>query len=175
MLNLIDQSKCECPICLQIAISPIILPCGHCYCLKCFEENSIFNLRCCMCRLDVSTQDILPAKMVQNLIQRYPYHYAAILCPPAPKKSAIGAEKGSLQNGKVEGESIYKHLDLEIILILKLKTTVGGEESSSISSLGRVSLALKPNSASMPKYSTSSYRHHHEDQPQVDFSQKDST
>jgi len=35
--QLIDESKCECPICIDLAVVPVLLDCGHVYCLQCYE------------------------------------------------------------------------------------------------------------------------------------------
>lgn len=54
-LNL-SLSDCTCPICLEILIEPVRMPCKHEICLQCFETMlDKTNLCCPMCRQRVST------------------------------------------------------------------------------------------------------------------------
>ncbi|XP_013409305.1 serine/arginine repetitive matrix protein 2 isoform X1 [Lingula anatina] len=47
---------CVCPICLDILIRPITMPCGHELCMVCFQENvQETSLTCPMCRLRISS------------------------------------------------------------------------------------------------------------------------
>lgn len=40
----------ECPICLQICIHPVILPCSHVFCFLCVKGASWHSKRCALCR-----------------------------------------------------------------------------------------------------------------------------
>lgn len=49
-------SDCTCPICLEILIEPVNVPCKHEVCKKCFETMlDQTNLCCPMCRIRLST------------------------------------------------------------------------------------------------------------------------
>jgi hypothetical protein len=49
-------NDCMCPICLDIFIEPVRMPCKHEICLACFETMlDKTNLCCPMCRLRIST------------------------------------------------------------------------------------------------------------------------
>lgn len=49
-------TDCTCPICLEILIEPVVLPCKHELCLPCFNEmTDMTNYLCPMCRMRIST------------------------------------------------------------------------------------------------------------------------
>lgn len=49
-------SDCSCPICLEILIEPVVLPCKHELCLPCFKDMmDQTNFLCPMCRMRLST------------------------------------------------------------------------------------------------------------------------
>ena len=44
-----------CPICLQLLIQPVVMPCKHELCMPCFKANvEETSLRCPMCRVRIS-------------------------------------------------------------------------------------------------------------------------
>jgi len=46
---------CQCPICLDILIEPVTMPCKHELCLQCFEKHiAETSLTCPVCRLRIS-------------------------------------------------------------------------------------------------------------------------
>ncbi|KAJ8410647.1 hypothetical protein AAFF_G00186040 [Aldrovandia affinis] len=52
----ISQADCVCPICLEIFLEPVTLPCAHTFCKPCFLETvDKANLCCPLCRRRVST------------------------------------------------------------------------------------------------------------------------
>lgn len=54
-LNL-SISDCTCPICLEILVEPVVLPCKHELCLPCFNGmTDKTNFLCPMCRMRIST------------------------------------------------------------------------------------------------------------------------
>ncbi len=54
-LNL-SISDCTCPICLEILVEPVVLPCKHELCLPCFSGmTDKTNFLCPMCRMRIST------------------------------------------------------------------------------------------------------------------------
>lgn len=41
----------HCPICMEIYLEPVVLPCDHCFCKPCFEEMlTKSTLQCALCR-----------------------------------------------------------------------------------------------------------------------------
>ena len=45
-----------CPICLQILIEPVVMPCEHELCISCFRQNvEEANLQCPLCRVRISS------------------------------------------------------------------------------------------------------------------------
>ena len=50
----------ECPICTDILLDPIILECGHTFCLHCFahdcDRRNSATLVCCLCRDNTSSK-----------------------------------------------------------------------------------------------------------------------
>lgn len=49
-------TDCTCPICLEILVEPVVLPCKHELCLPCFSGmTDKTNFLCPMCRMRIST------------------------------------------------------------------------------------------------------------------------
>jgi hypothetical protein len=79
-LNL-SLNDCMCPICLEIFIEPVRMPCKHEICLNCFETMlDKTNLCCPMCRLRISTwarqatnnNTLVDIKRWQSIQNRFP-------------------------------------------------------------------------------------------------------
>lgn len=52
----LNQADCLCPICLEIFLEPVTLPCTHTFCKPCFLETvDKANICCPLCRKRVST------------------------------------------------------------------------------------------------------------------------
>ncbi|KAI1893834.1 hypothetical protein AGOR_G00127750 [Albula goreensis] len=52
----LSQADCLCPVCLEIFLEPVTLPCTHTFCKPCFLETvDKANLCCPLCRRRVST------------------------------------------------------------------------------------------------------------------------
>ncbi|XP_041733185.2 E3 ubiquitin-protein ligase rnf168 isoform X2 [Coregonus clupeaformis] len=52
----LSRADCLCPVCLEIFLEPVTLPCGHTFCKPCFLETvDKSNLCCPLCRKRVST------------------------------------------------------------------------------------------------------------------------
>ena len=52
----VSISDCSCPICLDILVEPVVMPCKHEVCLQCFDTIlDQANLCCPLCRLRIST------------------------------------------------------------------------------------------------------------------------
>lgn len=46
----------QCPICLQLLIEPVVMPCHHELCKLCFTQNvQEANLQCPICRMRISS------------------------------------------------------------------------------------------------------------------------
>ncbi|XP_048587972.1 E3 ubiquitin-protein ligase rnf168 isoform X2 [Nematostella vectensis] len=51
-----DIEDFTCPICLQLLVEPVVLPCEHEFCKMCFTQNvQEANLQCPMCRIRISS------------------------------------------------------------------------------------------------------------------------
>uniref|UniRef100_A0A8B9HML2 RING-type E3 ubiquitin transferase n=1 Tax=Astyanax mexicanus TaxID=7994 RepID=A0A8B9HML2_ASTMX len=52
----LTRADCLCPICLEIFLEPVTLPCEHTFCKPCFLETvDKANMCCPLCRKRVST------------------------------------------------------------------------------------------------------------------------
>ncbi|CAB1347479.1 unnamed protein product [Coregonus sp. 'balchen'] len=52
----LSRADCLCPVCLEIFLEPVTLPCSHTFCKPCFLETvDKANLCCPLCRKRVST------------------------------------------------------------------------------------------------------------------------
>ena len=52
----LSLSDCSCPICLEVLVEPVVLPCKHELCLPCFSGmTDKTNFLCPMCRMRIST------------------------------------------------------------------------------------------------------------------------
>jgi hypothetical protein len=36
LFYLMEESKCTCPLCLEIVVKPVLLECGHIFCMQCY-------------------------------------------------------------------------------------------------------------------------------------------
>ncbi|XP_058846088.1 E3 ubiquitin-protein ligase rnf168-like isoform X2 [Acipenser ruthenus] len=62
-LDELSQADCICPICLEIFLEPVTLPCDHTFCKLCFQQTvDKSNLCCPLCRKRVSTWARLHAR-----------------------------------------------------------------------------------------------------------------
>jgi hypothetical protein len=47
-------NDCTCPICFEILIEPVLMPCKHELCLECFDQiKDLLNLECPICRVEI--------------------------------------------------------------------------------------------------------------------------
>ena len=52
----LSRADCLCPVCLEIFLEPVTLPCDHTFCKPCFLETvDKANMCCPLCRKRVST------------------------------------------------------------------------------------------------------------------------
>jgi E3 ubiquitin-protein ligase RNF168 len=114
-------SDCTCPICLEITIQPVDMPCKHEICLKCFDTMlDQTNLCCPMCRQRISTwartarisnsvvnlkkwkqiQELFP-KEVKNRLEGKPTEPIEDLMPTVKKQKCVN-----------QGEIRQEYLDL---------------------------------------------------------------
>jgi len=76
--NCSNSSEIEhtCPICIHLLIQPIITPCKHAYCLKCYEECSELLVKniCPMCRSPIPKDfnPIVDKDYAKKLVQLFP-------------------------------------------------------------------------------------------------------
>uniref|UniRef100_A0A8C1MQ73 RING-type E3 ubiquitin transferase n=1 Tax=Cyprinus carpio TaxID=7962 RepID=A0A8C1MQ73_CYPCA len=51
-----DLEEARCPVCSEILLEPVTMPCGHSVCLHCFQRTvKLISLCCPLCRLRVSS------------------------------------------------------------------------------------------------------------------------
>ena len=43
----------ECPVCLQLCVFPVQLPCSHVFCFLCLKGVAGRNRRCALCRAEI--------------------------------------------------------------------------------------------------------------------------
>eukprot|EP00918_Siedleckia_nematoides_P032552 GHVU01070666.1.p1 GENE.GHVU01070666.1~~GHVU01070666.1.p1 ORF type:complete len:457 (+),score=94.54 GHVU01070666.1:223-1593(+) len=60
----------ECPVCMDVFISPVSLPCGHTFCRWCFKLNRAGVARCHLCRSVVHGGEYQPNVVLSALISR---------------------------------------------------------------------------------------------------------
>ncbi|XP_037533894.1 E3 ubiquitin-protein ligase rnf168 [Nematolebias whitei] len=59
----LNRDDCLCPVCLEIFIEPVTLPCTHTFCKSCFLESVDKSTLCCpLCRKRISTWARLNSK-----------------------------------------------------------------------------------------------------------------
>uniref|UniRef100_A0A8C7YWY4 RING-type E3 ubiquitin transferase n=1 Tax=Oryzias sinensis TaxID=183150 RepID=A0A8C7YWY4_9TELE len=59
----LSPEDCRCPVCLEIFVEPVTLPCTHTFCKSCFLESVDKAALCCpLCRKRVSTWARLHSK-----------------------------------------------------------------------------------------------------------------
>merc|ERR1712240_848147 len=64
-----------CPICLEILVEPITMPCDHTLCKPCFSKNSqLTSLNCPFCKKRIGTWH-RRAKNVDSLINQHLWAY----------------------------------------------------------------------------------------------------
>lgn len=66
LLNL-SITDCTCPICLEILVEPVQMPCNHEVCLPCFKAmTDKTNFLCPMCRMRISTWSRMNSNTLVN-------------------------------------------------------------------------------------------------------------
>lgn len=54
--QLLTLEEARCPVCSEILLEPVTMPCSHSVCLHCFKRTVEFTSLCCpLCRLRVSS------------------------------------------------------------------------------------------------------------------------
>lgn len=68
----------DCILCSKLLFRPVTTPCGHSYCLACFQRSQDHSSRCPMCRTVLHVGKTLPVTLaLHNLLQNsYPEEYA---------------------------------------------------------------------------------------------------
>ncbi|XP_037677219.1 LON peptidase N-terminal domain and RING finger protein 3 isoform X1 [Choloepus didactylus] len=62
-----DASDLECSLCMRLFYEPVTTPCGHTFCLKCFERCLDHNAKCPLCK-DGLSQCLASRKYSKNII-----------------------------------------------------------------------------------------------------------
>ncbi|XP_028824975.1 E3 ubiquitin-protein ligase rnf168 [Denticeps clupeoides] len=77
----LSHADCLCPVCLEIFLEPVTLPCSHSFCKSCFSETvDKANICCPLCRRRVSTwarvngrnKTLVNAALWQRVQQAFP-------------------------------------------------------------------------------------------------------
>ena len=76
LLYILDPSKMtplesECPVCLQICVHPVRLPCSHVFCFLCVKGVANRSKRCAMCRQEIPVDFLSnPELLCQQDVQK---------------------------------------------------------------------------------------------------------
>ncbi|KAG7471126.1 hypothetical protein MATL_G00121070 [Megalops atlanticus] len=79
--QLLTLEEARCPVCLEILLEPVTMPCKHSVCLPCFKQSVEFTSLCCpLCRLRVSSwarrqslkKSLINAELWDMVRQSYP-------------------------------------------------------------------------------------------------------
>ena len=93
----VSLSDFSCPICLEILVEPVGMPCKHEICLKCFDTMlDQSNLCCPMCRLRISTWS-RTARTTNTLINLAKWKQIQQLFPKEVKNRLEGKPTESLE------------------------------------------------------------------------------
>jgi E3 ubiquitin-protein ligase RNF168 len=119
-------SDCTCPICLEITIQPVDMPCKHEICLKCFDTMiDQTNLCCPMCRLNIGDWS-RQARLTNRLINIEKWKLIKESFPVEIKNRLEGKQTDILNETTVhvkcarKGEIRKEYLDL-----IKRVSTIG--------------------------------------------------
>ena len=93
-----DEKSCECPICLQLTVVPIMVECGHIYCTKCVEECTN-HPACPICRKSLDGDTFVPVKIVEKTIEKYVTLNEGLCSLTKTQRSTMRAERESSKNG----------------------------------------------------------------------------
>ena len=90
--GLLKLSDCSCPICFDILIEPVDMPCKHEICLKCFETMiDQTNLCCPMCRMNL-VEWSKSARLANKLINEEKWKLIKKLFPVEVKNRLEGKQ-----------------------------------------------------------------------------------
>ena len=96
-----SQSASHCPVCLNIFIEPVVLPCEHCLCKPCFDEIvKKSNLQCPLCRKRIGSWARLQTRN-GTLVNKEKWNYIQKAFPEEVKARLTGAETPK-KTGKLE-------------------------------------------------------------------------
>lgn len=68
----VDQISCS--ICYEILVGPVLLSCGHIFCLNCLDRASFLNGQCPLCRHSLDGESYKPSKQLMTLIDNFIAH-----------------------------------------------------------------------------------------------------
>ncbi|KAJ8368123.1 hypothetical protein SKAU_G00081510 [Synaphobranchus kaupii] len=110
----LSQADCICPVCLEIFLEPVTLPCTHTFCKPCFLETvDKANLCCPLCRRRVSTwarlhsrnKTLVNMEMWGRLQEAFPAQCQRRLCGQDAEDMATVASRPRVsQPGEVRRE-----------------------------------------------------------------------
>ncbi|XP_056139504.1 E3 ubiquitin-protein ligase rnf168 [Lampris incognitus] len=99
--ELLSRDECLCPVCLEIFLEPVTLPCGHTFCKPCFLETVDKATLCCpMCRKRVSTWARLNSRK-QTLVNDELWRQVQAAFPLQCQRRLIGQEGGQEEEDQV--------------------------------------------------------------------------
>ena len=112
--------EARCPVCQEILLEPVTMPCGHSVCLHCFRRTVEFTTLCCpLCRLRVSSwarkqsreKSLVNTELWEMVRQSYPEKCKRRI----EQRDAVTAGEGNVHKryGRVQVYCSYqKHLQI---------------------------------------------------------------
>lgn len=68
MLESATHDELNCPICLEMLVSPALTTCGHVFCLQCLDESMLFGHNCPNCRENIKGCEPVVCSTLAKLI-----------------------------------------------------------------------------------------------------------
>jgi len=110
------MDDCMCPVCLEILIEPVTMPCKHELCMPCFQHNvQESSLTCPMCRLRISNwarsaarnHMLIDQVRWRSIRKHFPNQvadrisgradYESVIVPPVHKMHIIVSQPGEIR------------------------------------------------------------------------------
>ena len=108
----LELSDCTCPICLYILIEPVTLPCGHEFCMNCFDTNvKETSLLCPMCRMRIASWARRAARN-NKLINETRWKAIQLAFPKKVECRLQGIEGGSSSESEQGKEDTFRIPDM---------------------------------------------------------------
>ncbi|XP_068662931.1 BRCA1-associated RING domain protein 1 [Aristolochia californica] len=93
----------KCPMCLDLLSRPQLLPCNHVMCSSCLSRPVEFKLKCTICKLPYTSQDVRSTPFIENMTNIYKSMESAFDAYLFHLKSLNNLHDGRLYFGKNVG------------------------------------------------------------------------